>query len=298
MTKVLIKNLVFLSILLCPFTSLYADSVKFLLTQVVYTDQQEGPLNAPEGVACSDQTVVLADTGNGRLLKYDLVGEKLSGEKTIKVSQLTYPIRVWLNSKGEIFVLDGRSRRIALLSPEGKFKAFLKPQGVPSPSDYVPRSLALDRDDNIYVLDIWRERVLVLDPEGKYKKQIPLPEKVGFISDLLISPQGEIFLIDCVKSILYSAARDAKSFSPVTKSLKDLLSFPTSMAMDKSGLIYIVDQNGGSIVLMGQDGSYQGRKLGRGRDEGFLYYPGQMCINDSGMAVIADRNNNRAQVFQ
>jgi hypothetical protein len=34
-----------------------------------------------------------------------------------------------------------------------------------------------------------------------------------------------------------------------------------------------------------------------GWSEGKVYYPAQMCVNAEGLAVIADRNNNRVQVF-
>ncbi len=34
-----------------------------------------------------------------------------------------------------------------------------------------------------------------------------------------------------------------------------------------------------------------------GWKEGLLYYPSQLCINEKGEIFIADRNNNRIQIF-
>ncbi len=298
MNDVFIRCLVFLTVLLYPMTSFCDEAVKFRLVQSVYADNKGTPLKIPEGVGCDGKSVVMADTGNARLLKYNLEGGRLTQEKIINVSQLPYPIKVRIGSKGEIFVLDGKSRRIVVLGPEGQFKTILKPEGIPAPAGYVPKSFALDGDNNIYLLDILGSRVLLLNPEGKYKNHIPLPGEAGFISDLLVNMQGEIILIDSVRAVVFSATRDSKSFSPMTKSLKDLMNFPVSMAVDKSGTYYLVDQNGGSVVLLGQDGSFKARKLGMGREEGLLYYPSQICINESGTAFIADRNNNRVQVFE
>jgi hypothetical protein len=34
-----------------------------------------------------------------------------------------------------------------------------------------------------------------------------------------------------------------------------------------------------------------------GWNEGLLYYPSQMCLNEKGEVFIADRGNSRVQVF-
>jgi hypothetical protein len=69
------------------------------------------------------------------------------------------------------------------------------------------------------------------------------------------------------------------------------------MTTDNRGIIYIVDENGSGIVILAQDGSYLGRQLSMGWNEGLLYYPAQMSITDKGEAFIADRGNSRIQIF-
>jgi hypothetical protein len=51
------------------------------------------------------------------------------------------------------------------------------------------------------------------------------------------------------------------------------------------------------VVVLGNDGSYQGRQLTLGWSEGSVYYPSQLCVNEKGIAAIADRGNHRVQVF-
>jgi hypothetical protein len=126
---------------------------------------------------------------------------------------------------------------------------------------------------------------------------VPLPKDAGFITDLCAGPKGEIFVVDGVKAVVYKTDKDMASFVPITKGMKDYMNFPMYIMSDERGTIYLVDQNGGGIVMLGPDGSYQGRQLSLGWTEGLLYYPCQMCINKNGDVIIADRGNNRVQVF-
>lgn len=302
MKGVLIKTLVIITTLLVsvlfPLQSFSAKSVKFKYIMSVYSDDKGEGLKQPESVACNEDSVfVVADTGNSRLLRYTLQDKSVITDAEIKVPQLSYPIRVQVNSKGEMYVLDGKQRRIILLSPEGEFKGYLDPAGLPSLTSFVPRGLDIDSNDNIYILDIFSRRVLVLNPEGKYVKHLEFPEDYGFFSDVSVDFKGNIFLIDSIHARVFSTTKDSATFSPLTESLKEYMRFPTSLTTDKIGRIYLVDQNGSKIIILGQDGSFVGRQLGIGWKDSLLNYPSQLCINDKGEVFIADTNNNRIQVF-
>jgi DNA-binding beta-propeller fold protein YncE len=293
-----LKILLILGLLFFPVKSFGAETAKLRYLQSIYFDEKGGGLKQPEGVACNEKSLlVVGDTGNDRLVRYTLEEKSLKLGSEIKISQLSNPIRIQINSKGEIFALDGKKRRILRLSPEGAFKVYVDAEGVPSPSTFVPRSFKIDGDNNIYILDIFTGRVLVLNPEGKYQKQIPFPKDFGFFSDLSVDSKGTLLLIDCLKALVFSARKDSDSFTPLTKSLREYLDFPTSLTTDNRGTIYIVDENGSGIVILGQDGSYLGRQLSMGWNEGLLNFPSQMSISDKGEVFIADRGNSRVQIF-
>ncbi len=281
-----------------PLTSFGAETAKLRYLQSVYFDDRGGGLKQPEGVACNDKSdLVIGDTGNDRLLRYTVQEKTVKAGTQIKIPQLSNPIRVQMNSKGEIFALDGKRRRVVRLNPDGSFKSYVDPEGVPSPTAFVPRSFKLDRSDNIYLLDIFSGRVLILNPEGRYQKQIPFPKDFGFFSDLAVDLKGNIVLIDCVKATVFSSAKASNSFSPLTKSLREYLDFPTSMTTDNRGTIYIVDEDGSGIGILGQDGSFLGRQLSMGWNEGLLSFPSQVSMNEKGEVFIADRGNSRVQIF-
>ncbi len=298
MAKALGNVLIVLCLIVSSAKSFGAERTRLRFLTAIYIDEKGVGMKQPEGVACNEKsTLIVGDTGNGRLLRYTVEEKNVKSAGEIRVPQLPSPIRVQMNSKGEIFGLDGKQRRIARLGPRGEFKDYVSPEGIPSPTSFVPRSFKIDRNDNIYILDIFSSRVLVLSPDGKYQRQLEFPKDSGFFSDLAVDFKGTIFLVDSVKATVFQASKEAKGFSPLTKSLREYLSFPTYVTTDSRGVLYVVDENGAGIVILGQDGSFLGRQLTLGWNEGLLYYPSQICVNEKGELFIADRGNSRVQVF-
>jgi hypothetical protein len=201
-----------------------------------------------------------------------------------------------VNSKGEIFALDGKSRRIGRVAASGDFLGYVAPAGE-GQGIIVPRSFRIDRSDNLYILDVYSARVLVLDPSGKIQREIPFPKEYGFFSDLSVDAGGNILLLDSVGKRVFKIAKNSSITAPLSENLKEEVYFPTAIATDKQGTIFLVDQNGSGIVILGPDGTFRGRRLSMGWKDGYLRYPAQMCITENGTAFIADRGNNRVEAF-
>jgi sugar lactone lactonase YvrE len=261
----------------------------------IYADDKEGPLKLPEGVACSDKgALVVADTGNGRLLTYTYLDGKLAGGTPVTLAEATYPVRVQIDGKGNVLVLDRRTRRIVRVDAAGKFAGAVEWKNVVG--SVAPIAFKLDASGNLYVLDVAARRVLVAEPSGRVGREIPLPRGDEEFTDVAVDAGGRIFAIDSVGSRLWMADKGAKAFVAIGTSLKDRVSFPIYLEEDR-GKIYLVDQNGNGLALLAADGSFLGRELEMGWSDGKVYYPSQMCVNAEGLAFIADRNNNRVQVF-
>lgn len=273
-----------------------AGPLKLRFVDAIYKDVQEVGLLSPEGVACAGDYFIVADTGNNRLVKYtyqDNVVQPVEFE-----IPLNAPIVVQVNSKNEIYGLDGRDRRILVLNPDGTEKGYLAPKGAPVGQTPVLKSFAIDQKDRIYLLDIAAEAVVILDSSQKYLRHIPFPEKYGFISDIAVDDKGGVYLVDSTEPAVYYAGPEADSFAALSKGLNEYANFPASLAVDSSGTIYVVDKHGGSLVLLGRDGSFLGHQFGYGWRESQFYYPAQICIASNGYVFVADRNNNRVQIFR
>jgi hypothetical protein len=294
----MMKNIALIVILLLPAPAMSAEVVQLRHVASIYNGAAEIKINQPEGVACTDKSLLLvSDTANGRLQPFTV-----QDDGTIKPGpgaeiKVPYPMHVRLNSKGDIFVLDGKQRRILRLNAAGESKGNFEPEGVPAPGTWIPKNFAIGTDDTVYILDVFSSRVLVVSPEGKFQRQIGLPTADGFFSDLAVDPQGTIFILNSVTATVYSAGPDEKAFSALTKGLKDYVTFPTALTADKQYL-YMVDQFGSGVVVLGKDGSFKGRKLRMGWKEGELRYPSDICLNEKGEVFIADRGNNRVQMYR
>jgi DNA-binding beta-propeller fold protein YncE len=273
-----------------------AEPFKLKMMAPIYLDGKGAGIKQPEGVSCRGNALVVADTGNGRLLRYTIEGDRWSPSGEIVLPQLPFPIRVDVNSKGEIFALDGKSRRIGRVAASGDFLNYVAPV-VDVQGAVVPRSFRIDRNDNLYLLDVASARVLVMDPSGKIQREIPFPKEYGFFSDLSVDAGGNILLLDSVGKRVFKVVKNSPDVVPLSESLKEEVYFPTAIATDKQGTIFLVDQNGSGIVILGPDGSFRGRRLSMGWKDGLLRYPAQMCISENGTAFIADRGNNRVEAF-
>jgi hypothetical protein len=98
-----IKILFILSLLFLPLQSFSAETVKLKYLQSVYFDEKGGGFRQPEGVACNEKSVlVIGDTGNDRLLRYAFQEKRIGLGTEIKIPELSNPLRVQMNSKGNL----------------------------------------------------------------------------------------------------------------------------------------------------------------------------------------------------
>jgi len=275
-----------------------AENARLRHLTSVYFDDQGGGLHRPEGVACdSAGQVVVGDTGNDRILRYLFEDRTVSGGSEIKIPELSAPSWIQLNSKGEIYALDGKQRRIVRLGPAGDFRGALSFDGAPPPTTIVPKSFKIDSADQIYVLDVFSARILVLNADGQYQKSMALPADVGFVSDLAVDFSGTVFLLDSINRRIYAAEKDAESFTPLGRDLTESLTSAPAYMTASRGILFIVEGTGSSIVTLGRDGTFLARQLAMGWTEGMLNHPSQLCINERDEVFLADRDNSRVQIF-
>lgn len=281
-----------------PAAALAASPARGLVHQkTIYADSADVALRAPEGIACDESgAVVVADTGNARLLTFTWKDGVLDGGAQVKLAQLPYPVRLQIDSKGFVLALDRRARRIVRVDAKGAFAGYVEPRGA-SVTPVTAAAFKLDAADNVYVLDVAAGRVLVVAPDGKVTRELPLPKDASAVTDVATDSSGRVYVVDAVTATVFSAEPGATAFRPLSKSLKDMISFPTYLTADNRGKLYVVDQNGNAVVRLGVDGAFQGRDLAMGWSDGTVYYPGQLCLTGGGDVLVTDRNNDRIQIF-
>lgn len=275
-----------------------AEILKLRPTATLYADEKGVALSVPQGVGCGGGTTfVVADSGRGRVLRFEVSGALVQTKGEVALPELPYPIRADLDAKGNLVVLDGKSRRIGRVSTDGQFTGWVDVPAAGGSGAAVVRSFALDSTGRIFALDVAGRRVAVIGASGALERSIGFPADAGFPTDLTVDPHGSVFVVDGLRRIVYVARKDDKDLAPFSRSLAEDLDYASAIATDGAGHFFVADENGGGIVVLGLDGSFHGRQSAYGWRDGYLRYPSGLCTNGRGTLVVADRENQRVQVF-
>src|SRR6184192_2183154 len=125
----------------------------------------KGEFDLPKGI-CVDGNgnILVADTDNGRIEKFDPTGAFLStiGTKGSGNGQLGQPNGIAVDRAGNIYVAEvAHNHRVQKLAPNGTFIAEW------APGFYGPRRIAIGPDDSLYVVDQGLTRIVKFSPDGR-----------------------------------------------------------------------------------------------------------------------------------
>jgi hypothetical protein len=149
----------------------------------------------------------------------------------------------------------------------------------------------------VVAADVAGRRVVQISASGALERSIDLPAEARGLADVAVDGRGSILALDDIGGRVWVARPGENSFSPLSGSLAEDLDFPSALHADASGRLLVADGHGGGVVILGPDGSFRGRQSAFGWKDGFLRYPSDLCSNGHGLVAIADRENQRVQVF-
>lgn len=272
-------------------------------------------VKTPLGVtADSDDNIYVSDTGNSRLNVYDRDGglqytlDNLQDDATGK--SITFPSPYGLavdNDTGKLYVCD---YVVYVLDKGGKYLNMLTiPDGVvkPDPNEKArlrPNEVTV-MDDRVYVTS--RDGIYIWDKNtnqfvdhwgtrGKAAGQFDFPN--GIASD---PKTGNLFVADTNNWRMVSLTKDGKVRWTLGNQADEKIGSPfhllRSVAVGADGLVYITDAPD-RIVVLDQDGKLVSILGERGTEESKLNFPEGLFISQSGRLFLADRENNRVQVWQ
>ncbi len=247
----------------------------------------------PEGVAVDAAgNLYVADTGNLRIRKVDPAGKintaagnglfKFAGDGGPATSaSLNWPFGLALDATGNVYVSDRNNQRIRKITPLGVIttvagnglRGFSGDNGpAASASLYWPEGLAADASGNLYFADTWNHRIRKITPGG---------------------------------TITTAAGTGGSGFSgdggPATSAM---LFFPSGIAVDASGNLYIADRANARIRRVSPSGTIN-TVAGNGV-RGFsgdggpatsasLHDPNSAIVDGAGNLYLADTENHRVR---
>jgi DNA-binding beta-propeller fold protein YncE len=207
-----------------------------------------------------------------------------------------------VDSKGKLYVADGKVGAVFIIDPETKDTVMIK-NGKDAGFALI-NGLAIDDSDRLFVSDSQAHRILVFDKNHKGE---------AAITQGLETPAG--MAIDNENRFLYVAdigldqvlVYDADNLTPIrrigtadTKHQSNALgdfAKPTSVAVDQDGNVYVADMLNYRIEVFDADGKFI-RAFGKhGDGPGYFSMPKGVAVDCDGHIWVTDSMQNRVHLF-
>ncbi len=237
--------------------------------------------NLPMGIALdSIGRVFISDKGNGRIRQIDTGGIIT----TLPVGSFSGPAGLCFDTEGFLYIADQLANKVWKINVgtgsrtgvAGTGAASFSGDGGPATNArlYLPAGVAVDAAGNIYIADAQNNRIRKVTKATGIIKTIAGNGTAGYSGD-------------------GTPADSAK------------LSFPTGVAVDLNGNVYIADNDNhrirmvdttGTISTVAGNGSAGPLGDGGPATAAELYNPNNLFIDASGIMYIADQNNHKIRI--
>jgi DNA-binding beta-propeller fold protein YncE len=212
------------------------------------------------------------------------------------------PHGVAVDSKGKLYVADGKVGVIFIIDPETKDTQMIK--NGKDASFALMVGLAIDDNDRLFVSDATMHRILVFGANRKVE---------AAIREGLVTPAG--MAIDAENRLLYVAdialdqvlVYDADTFQlrrkiGTTGKNHELttpgdFAKPIGVAVDRDGNLYVADMLNSRIEVFDADGGFIRAFGKRGDGPGYFAMPKGIAIDCDGHIWVTDAIQNRVQVY-
>lgn len=177
-------------------------------------------LSAPEDLFIDENNMLyIADTGNRRIVKYDITGGKVAAELTS--SEFTAPRGVFVTADGDIYVADSGAKAVLIFGADFELKNKLERPDAPifADTNYEPKRVAVDGGGNVYLIG-----------EGVYNGVIQLAKTGEFLGYFAVN-DADLTFAQRLQQLIFTRAQLAN--------LVDIN--PTVFAnvfVDRSGIVY------------------------------------------------------------
>ncbi|MGH9785484.1 MAG: BACON domain-containing protein, partial [Terriglobia bacterium] len=251
-------------------------------------------------------------------------------------ASLSAPYAVAFDNAGNLYIADGENDRIRKVTPQGIIQTVAGSQrgfggdGGPAASARLnePRGVAVDSNNNVYIADRMNHRIRRISPDGIIST-VAGSSSSGFSGDggpanaaTLLNPEGlgidaggtlyigdsqnyRIRRVNAAGTIETVAGSGQYGFAgDGDAAVRGEFSFPTGVATDFSGAIYIADRNSHRIRKVSPAGVLStvagNGRAGFGGDGGLataasLASPHGMALDLAGNLYVADALNHRVR---
>ncbi len=281
----------------------------------------EGSIGSGSGLAAGDFKIWKVSTAG---LLYTFAGTGLSSysgdDGPAAQAQVNAPAGVALDSQGNLYIADTANNRVRRISPDGQITtvAGFGPAGFSGDGGHArsallnrPMGVAVDSGGNLFIADTGNNRVRKVFPNGIIGT-VAGNGNAGFFGDggnalfaalhapraVAVAPDGALYIADTedhrVRKVVNGyidtiAGRGLGFGGDGGLAVDALMSFPSALALDSAGNLYIADQGNGRIRQV----SLAGIITTVAGDDGSLACPRGVAADAAGNVYFADAGGNR-----
>ncbi len=270
-----------------------------VLWQVGSCGVGDDQLNAPRGVAIDSMTgdVLVADTGNQRIVRLDAQGQVISawGQSGESPDQFQEPVDLVVEPAGTVLVLDAVNQRLLRFSPDGQFQSTFGADL----TFYRPRGLGIDAAGQLAIADTGGVRIMRLGPDGALQSQVGGPESdVAAMqpTDAALTPGGDLFFVEAESGAISRLGADG-SFSRWSGTIPASTIDGPHLALRPGGGLYVSDPEGRRVLVFDAGG----KPLGQfGGEFGLVKPAGLAAVQDSDgdTVIVADSAGCQVLAFR
>ena len=179
-------------------------------------------LNAPEDMFIDkDNVMYIADTGNARIIKYDIDTDIVLEEFTY--AEFQTPKGICVTENGDIYVADSKAKALFVFDKNWELIRKIVRPDVPAFGEtaFEPSKVAADESGNIYLVG-----------EGVYSGVIQLSQKGDFLGFFAVN-KANLSLFQKIQSIVFTREQLARLLdrNPTTFA---------NVALDNRGIVYTI----------------------------------------------------------
>jgi streptogramin lyase len=217
----------------------------------------------PSGIATdSSGNVYVADTNNHRVQKFTNSGAYLTQWGTYGFGNIQFvnPRDVAVDSLGNVYVADTGNNRVQKFNSSGAYLDQWGTTGSGASQFGAPSGIATDSSGNVYVADSLNHRIQKFTSSGSYITEWGSPHALFNLVDVTVGPSDGVYTTQNVNLIRkYTATgtpltkwgRSCDVASSGLNGCDGYLYFPTGIAVDASGNVYVAERDNHRVSKFG-----------------------------------------------
>lgn len=207
-----------------------------------------------------------------------------------------------VDSKGKLYVADGKVGAIFIIDPETRDTELIK-NGKDANFKLIV-GLAIDDTDRLFVSDAGTRSILVFGP--KHKAEVAIHEGLNVPAGMAIDTENRFLYVADIEAdqvLVYDVdtfkllRRIGTGGKNHTLNTPGDFAKPTGVAVDSDGNLYVADMLNARIEVFDADGNFIRAFGKRGDGPGYFAMPKAVAVDCDGHIWVTDSIQNRVQLY-